>query len=367
MIPVSEPEIGIEELAKVKDAVQSGWVSSKGDYINQFEQNFADFCGRRFGLSTSNGTAALHLAIKSLGIGKDDEVIVPNLTFIAVANAVNYCGAKPIFIDSHRSYWNIDPAKIEEKITDKTKAIVAVHSYGHPCDMEPILKIARDRGLFVVEDGAEAHGARYKGKVVGSFGDVSAFSFYGNKIVTTGEGGMCLTNDKEIFERMSTLRDHGMSKNKKYWHDTVGFNYRMTNLQAAIGTAQLAKIDEFIRRRRTVLSQYTRYMRPLFENGLIEFRIDMPWADPVCWMFSILVDKQNPTERDRLISILRLRGIDSRPLFYPIAEMPPYKNAGKYPISEDLSQRGISLPTSVKLTEEKIERIVDVVSMVLHK
>lgn len=367
MIPVSEPEIGTEELSNLVDAVKSGWVSSSGKFITQFERSFADFCGVRFGISTSNGTAALHLALKSLNIKEGDEVIVPNLTFVAVANTVKYCGANPVFVDSNRSYWNMDPLELESRLTEKTKAIVAVHSYGHPCDMDPILKIAKDHDLYVIEDGAEAHGARYKGRFVGSIGDISAFSFYGNKIVTTGEGGICLTNDEVISERMSILRDHGMRKDKKYWHEIIGFNYRMTNLQAAIGIAQLAKIEDFIRRRKVMSANYIRLLKPLIDDDLIELRVDMPWAEPVCWMFSILIGEEYKHKRDNLISVLKQRGIDSRPLFYPLSQMPPYKNEGKFPVSEDLSRRGISLPSSVKLTEEELERVVDALDSELRE
>ncbi|NQU99168.1 MAG: DegT/DnrJ/EryC1/StrS aminotransferase family protein, partial [Parcubacteria group bacterium] len=243
MIQVSKPSLGREELNNVMEAIKSSWISSKGKFITEFEENFAEYCGVKYGIATANGTVALHLALKALKISKGDEVIVPDLTFIATANVVTYCNAKPIFIDSNPDYWCIDPEKIEEKITTKTKAIIPVHLYGHPCDMDAITKIAKKYGLYVIEDAAEAHGAGYKGKKVGSFGDISCFSFYGNKIITTGEGGMCLTNNQKLAERMKILRDHGMSPDKRYWYDVIGFNYRMTNIQAAIGVAQLKKID----------------------------------------------------------------------------------------------------------------------------
>ncbi|MBC7334373.1 MAG: DegT/DnrJ/EryC1/StrS aminotransferase family protein, partial [Actinobacteria bacterium] len=256
MIPVLEPSIGKEEIRSVLKAVKSGWVSSKGEFIEKFEKKFADYHRVKEAVSTSNGTTALHLALKSLGIEKNDEVIVPVLTFAATANAVIYCNAKPVFVDIHPKYWCIDPQKIEEKITEKTRAIIPVHLYGHPCDMDWITDIAEDHGLYVVEDAAESHGAEYKGKKVGTFGDIACFSFYGNKIITTGEGGMCITNNEELAKEMRILRDHGMRPDKKYWHDKIGFNYRMTNLQAALGIVQLKKLDKFINKKRKIAKIY---------------------------------------------------------------------------------------------------------------
>ena len=246
MIPIAEPLLEEEELNNVMEAVKSGWISSKGKFIPEFEENFARYCGVKHSVATSNGTVALHLALATLGIKEGDEVIVPTLTFIATANAVRYTGAKPVFVDSNPDYWCIDPEKIEGAITPKTRAIIPVHLYGHPCDMEAIMAVAKKHDLYVIEDAAEAHGAEHKGRKVGSFGDIACFSFYGNKIITTGEGGMCLTDDEILAERMRILRDHGMNPGKRYWHDIVGFNYRMTNMQAAIGVAQLEKIDRVI-------------------------------------------------------------------------------------------------------------------------
>ncbi|MEM4522680.1 MAG: DegT/DnrJ/EryC1/StrS aminotransferase family protein, partial [Nitrososphaeria archaeon] len=254
--PVAEPEIGDEELKNVIEAVKSGWVSSKGRFIDEFESSFAKYVGVKYGIATSNGTAALHLALAGLNIGSDDEVIVPDLTFAATINAVLYTRAKPVIVDINPEYWCIDPTKLEKAITSKTKAIILVHLYGHPCDMEPIMEIAEQHNLYVIEDVAEAHGAEYKGRKVGSFGHISCFSFYGNKVITTGEGGMCLTNDREIAERIKILRDHGMSPEKRYWHDVIGFNYRMTNLQAALGLAQLGKIERFIEKKREIAKKY---------------------------------------------------------------------------------------------------------------
>lgn len=348
MIPVYEPSIGEEELENVVQAVRSGWISSKGAFVTEFEEKFADYCGRAYGVSTSSGTAALHLALKALGIKQGDEVIIPALTFIATANAITYCGAKPVFVDSHPDYWCIDSDKIEIEVSPQTKAILPVHLYGHPCDMDPIMDLAEDHGLYVIEDAAEAHGAEYKGRKIGSFGDISCFSFYGNKILTTGEGGMCLTDNEELYEKMRILRDHGMNPKKRYWHDVIGFNYRMTNLQAAVGVAQLNRLDEIVRRKR----QIARWYEQDLASGTIGLHPEMPWAQCVYWMYSILAD-----DRDGLMERLKENGIDTRPLFYPITTMPPYKEDKQYPVAELLSTRGVNLPSSPTLTRGEVEYI----------
>ena len=359
MIPVAEPCLGEEELKNVIEAVKSGWISSKGKFIEEFEGGFAKYCGVKYGVATANGTAALHLALKSLGINKGDEVIVPTLTFVATANAVIYCNAKPVFVDSHPEYWCIDPEKIEERITKNTKAIIVVHLYGHPCDMDWIMDIAEDKGLYVIEDCAEAHGAEYKGKKVGSFGDIACFSFYGNKIITTGEGGMCVTDNEELAERMRLLRDHGMSRHKKYWHDIVGFNYRMTNLQAAIGVAQLGKLDEFIEKKRQIAKWYAEELKELEEKGLIELHPEMPWAKCVYWMYSILIGDEAKISRDELMKKLEEKGIETRPFFIPMHILPIHKRDKRFPVAEKLAREGVNLPSSVKLNREDVEIIVD--------
>ncbi len=356
MIPIAEPSIGGEELNNVMEAVKSGWISSKGKFITKFEESFANYCGVSYGIAVSNGTVALHLALKALGITKGDEVIVPTLTFIATANAVKYCNAKPVFVDSPPDYWCINPEKIEEKITDKTKAIIPVHLYGHPCDMDWIKDIAKEHNLYIIEDAAEAHGAEYKGKKVGSLGDISCFSFYGNKIMTTGEGGMCLTNDEELAEKMRILRDHGMNPNKRYWYDVIGFNYRMTNLQAAIGVAQVKKLDEFIGKKREIAKIYNSYLKDI--NG-ITLPPEMNWAKNVYWMYSVLIEKEFGINRDELMKKLEKNEIETRPFFYPIHEMPPYKNNENFPVAEKLSKGGVNLPSSLKLKTENIKEITE--------
>jgi len=358
MIPIAEPSLGEEELRNVIEAVKSGWISSKGKFIEEFEHKIANYCGRRYGVATSNGTVALHLALKALGIKKGDKVIVPDLTFVAVANSVTYCDAKPVFVDSHPEYWCIDPEKIGEKISKNTKAIIPVHLYGHPCDMDWIMDIAEDYNLHIIEDAAEAHGAEYKGKKVGSFGDISCFSFYGNKIITTGEGGMCLTDDQNLAEKMRILRDHGMNPNKRYWYDMIGFNYRMTNLQAAVGVAQLEKMGEFVEKKRKIAKWYSKRLKELEEKELIKLHPEMSWAKCVYWMYSILIADKFGMSRDELMKKLEEKSVETRPFFFPMHVLPIYKNNEKFPIAEELSKKGINLPSGTTLTNEKILQIV---------
>jgi perosamine synthetase len=347
-IPVYEPSLGAGELENVVSAVRSGWISSKGAFVNEFEEKFAEYCGRQYGVSTSSGTAALHLAVEVLEMKKGDEVIVPALTFIATANSVVYTGAKPTFVDSHEDYWCIDPEKIE--ISPETRAIIPVHLYGHPCDMGPIMDMAEDHSMYVIEDAAEAHGAEYKGKKVGSFGDISCFSFYGNKILTTGEGGMCLTDDDELYEKMRILRDHGMNPKRRYWHDVIGFNYRMTNLQAAVGVAQLGRLDETVEKKRQIARWYE---HELIDSDIVSgIHPEMPWAKCVYWMYSIMID-----DRDGLMKGLKEAGIDTRPFFYPIPTMPPHQADERYPVAEQLSARGVNLPSSTTITQEEVAYI----------
>lgn len=355
-IPVAEPEIGAEELQNVMAAVKSGWVSSKGPFIEEFERGFSRFLDVKHGIATSNGTTALHLAVAALGIGKGDKVLVPSLTFIATANAVAYTGATPVFVDSHPQYWCIDPSEVEANIDHHTKAIIVVHLYGHPCDMDPITAIAETHNLHVIEDCAEAHGAEYKHRKVGSFGIINCFSFYGNKIITTGEGGMCLTNNDALAHTMRVLRDHGMNPDKKYWHDVVGFNYRMTNLQAALGVAQLSKINALIAKKRHIASLYNHLLADI--PGITPAP-EMPWAKNVYWLYSVLVKKG---QRDHVLRYLERHGIESRPFFYPQHILPPYQNGGSFPIAEELAARGLNLPSGPRLSDADISDVSKVMS-----
>ena len=367
MIPVAEPSIGQQELRNITEAVESGWISSIGKFIPEFEEKFAAYCETKYGIATSSGTTALHLALIALGIEPGDEIIIPTLTFVATANAVIYTGARPVFVDSHPDYWCINPENIEEAITPRTKAIIPVHLYGHPCDMDAILDIARRHNIYVIEDAAEAHGAEYKGKRAGSFGDISCFSFYGNKIITTGEGGMCVTSNKQLADKMKTLRDHGMNPDKRYWHDIIGFNYRMTNMQAAIGVAQLERIDEFVEKKRELAGWYSEGLKDLAENKLVTLHPEMPWAKCVYWMYCILLEDKSSVSRDELMKRLKNEGIDTRTLFYPMHVLPPYRYGGKFPIAEELSQKGVNLPSGVTLTGKDTTSVITAVKMLLQQ
>lgn len=354
-IPVALPDLSGKELDYLTDAFISTWISSIGEYITRFEQGFADYCNVRHGVAVSNGTVALHLALVALGIGPGDEVIVPDLTFAATINAVLYTGATPVIVDVERSSWCIDPKEIKKAITKKTKAIIPVHVYGHACDMDPIMTLAKKHHLYVIEDAAEAHGATYKGRKVGSFGDINCFSFFANKIITTGEGGMCLTNSDELNEKMRVLRDHGMSKTKKYWHEQVGFNYRLTNLQAAIGVAQLERIDEIIARRADLERQYSELLSGI---PVVEFEIDEPDRTRVTWLVAILF---KAGDRDELISLLKAQGVDARPFFYSLSSMPVYaKYAFSNTVSRLLSKVGLNLPTSLQLNAVFKQKLIRV-------
>ena len=354
MIPVSEPDIGEKEIEYVDDAVRSGWVSSHGKYIDEFEREFSKFIGTEYGLTVSNGTTALHLALSALGIREGDEVIVPDLTFISPVNAVIYCNATPVLCDIDRNNWCIDSGKIEALITPKTRAIIVVQLYGNSADMDKIMEIARKHKLHVIEDTAESLGTTYKGKRLGSIGDIGCFSFYGNKTMTTGEGGFCTTNNKELYEKMSMLRDHGMTSKKRYWHEFIGYNYRMTNLQAALGVAQLERINYFIERKHEIGKIYRNKLK-----NKVTLHPEGGDYNGTYWLYSILMKDERG--RDNLMDFLYNNGIDTRRFFYPVHFMPPYEryNREKYPVSTDISERGINLPSSVKLKDEEVEYICD--------
>lgn len=355
-IPIYEPALGDAEEAAVMDAVRSGWISSNGKYIREFEERFAAFCGVAHGISTSNGTTALHLAIHALGIGPGDEVIVPALTFVASANAVHYTGATPVFADVDARSWTIEPTAVEALITARTKAIMPVHLYGHPAPMAALQALADQHGLLLIEDAAEAHGARVGEWRTGSVGHAAAFSFFANKIITTGEGGMVTTNNAELAARCRMLRDHAMPPERRYWHDEVGFNYRMTNLQAAIGVAQMARIEEFIARKRTIAHLYQKALGAV--PGLT-LPVELPGYTNVYWMYSILVGEGYPLTRDELMLALREQNIDSRPFFHPLDTLPPYRRNTPCPTALRLSRQGLNLPSAPTLTDNQVLYICD--------
>lgn len=361
-IPVCEPKLGSKELEYVVDCVRTNWISSKGKYVREFEERFSAFCGAKYGVATSSGTASLHLALATLGVGKGDEVILPTLTHCCCANMVVLAGARPVLVDSENKTWNIDVDRIEERITERTKAIMPVHLYGHPADMDPILGLAEDHGLYVVIDSAEAHGAEYKGRKVGGMGDLECFSFYANKIITTGEGGMIVTNNQELAEKAVMLRDQAYEKERRFLHRFVGFNYRMTNLQAAIGVAQMEKIDKFIEARRRNARLYNSLLEQV--EG-IKLPPEAEWAKNVYWMYSILVEDSFGLSRDELADYLKEAGIETRPFFYPIHLQPIYAEnpqGERCPIAEELSQKGMNLPSAATLRRREIEYVADCIS-----
>lgn len=357
-IPVAEPHFDHRELEFVTDCVKTGWISSIGPYVTEFEDKFSRFCDTSYGVACANGTVALHLALVAMNVRAGDEVICPALTFIASANAITYTGAKPVFVDAEPRTWNMDPAKVKAVLTPKTKAIMVVHLYGHPVEMGPILELAKSKGLPVIEDSAEAHGALYKGRKVGSLGELGCFSFYGNKIITTGEGGMIVSNNKELVEKMKLLRDHAMDPKRRYWHPLVGYNYRLTNLQAAVGVAQMEKIGKFLEIRKRNAKMYQNLLKGV--EGITLFP-EASWANPVYWMVSVLVEKEFGMNRDQLALALKEKGIDTRPFFIPLHEMPPYQGSGTFPFAEEISRKGMNLPSSTKLTSDDIEYICETI------
>lgn len=353
-IPVAQPALIGNEKKYVNDCLNSNWISSKGKYIELFEKKFADYLGVKYAISCNNGTSALHLAMLALGIGAGDEVICPTFTYVATANSIKYVGAKPIFVDCEPDTFNIDPKKIEKAVTKKTKAIIIVPLYGHPCEMDAILKIADKHRLYLIEDAAEALGAEYKGKKVGTFGDVATFSFFGNKTITTGEGGMVIIKHKEVAEKVKLFKGQGMNPNKLYWFEVVGYNYRMTNMQAALGLAQIENVDKFIIKRLDIARWYREALKNIKE---IEFVAERSGVKHSWWMCSMLVKKAG--DRDKLMKFLKQNGVETRPFFYPMHIMPANKNSASknLPVAEDAAARGINLPTFYDLRHDEINSI----------
>jgi len=361
-IPVCEPFLDGNELKYVTDAIETGWISSAGKYVTAFEQQFAAFCDCRYGIAVCNGTVALHLALVALGIGKGDEVIIPSFTMIASAFAVCYTGATPVFVDADKETWNIDASRIEAKITTRTKAIMPVHVFGQMCDMDAITELAKKHNLFILEDAAEAHGATYNGKKSGSFSDIGSFSFFANKNLTTGEGGMLVTNDEELYNKARYFKNmcFPLDGNRNYMHNDIGFNYRMSNVIAAIGLAQVEKAEEYKEMRIRNHDLYEKYLKDV--PGVL-FQTKHPKALSVNWMNAIVID---PTlyghTKDELIASLKEQSIDTRLLFTGMHRQKSLLDAGcdgsdLYPVCDWLSENGLYLPSASNLTEEKIEHI----------
>lgn len=360
MIKFFEPEFGEEEKKNVFDCLSRNSIT-QGDYVRKFEEAFAKYCNVKYAVAVNNGTSALHLALVALGIGKGDEVIVPSFTFISSANAIVYAGATPVFIDCDDTFC-INPGKIEKLITKNTRAIMPVHIYGNVCDMDRINEIAKKHNLYVIEDAAESHGSEYKGRKTGSFSDIGCFSFYGNKTLTTGEGGMCLTNDMKLKEKMELLRAQGKPKRtelktgedyaqKQFYHHIFGFNFRMTELQAAVGLAQLKKINEIVEKRRKIAESYSK----LF-NGRVKLQNVKPYAKHNYWMYGILL-KDRKKQIEAAVS-LKEKNIPVRSFFYPVHRQPFYNVKTDCPVAEDISERGLCLPNDIHMTESEIKEVV---------
>ena len=351
MIPIYKPSLNGREKEYVNQCIDSTWISSKGEFVERFEESFSEYIGAKYATTVCNGTVALHLALESLGIGPGDEVIVPTLTYIASVNTIIQTGAKPVFVDSLAATWQLDPEDARRKISSKTKAIMAVHIYGLPCEMDTLVELCAEHELLLIEDCAEAFGSLYKGQHVGTFGDAATFSFFGNKTITTGEGGMVVCKNEKTHHRACHLKNQGVSPTREYWHDTLAFNYRMTNICAAIGLAQLEQADVILANKRQIAQGYA--------DGLaglpVSLQVEQEDTRHSYWMCSLLVDM--PEQRDSLRDHLKTSNIDTRPLFPPCHEMPHCRMGGTFPVAENLSLRGINLPSFPALSGKDVALI----------
>ena len=354
--PVTEPHLDDRDREHLLDAFDSGWISSQGPYLEQFERDFARFTGTARALAVCNGTMALHLALLALDLKPGDEVIVPTFTYVASANAVHYCGATPVFVDCSPDTWNLDPVAVDAAITARTVGIMPVHLYGMPCDMDAIRQIATRRGLWIVEDAAEAHGATVNGQRVGGFGVIGAFSLFGNKIITTGEGGVVTTNDPALATRMALFRGQGMDPTRRYWFPMVGYNYRMTNLAAALGVSQLIKVDRLIAAHQRI---HQWYREALGDMESLAWQGARPHTVSVHWLTSVRMRsaEHRPAIRDELMRRLRGDGIDTRPFFHPMHTMPPFASGAPFPVADAVATSGLNLPSSPRLTESNVSYI----------
>jgi perosamine synthetase len=361
-IPVCVPHLAGNEERYVAEAVRTGWISSAGPSVGEFERKFSSYCGAAHGVAAANGTAALHLALKAIGVGPGDEVVLPDFTMVAVLFSVLYCGATPVVVDAEPDTWNVDAARLRDAVTPRTRAIVAVHTYGHPCDMDAIAAVAAEHGIAVVEDAAEAHGAEYRGRRTGGLGRIAAFSFFANKIITTGEGGMVVTSDPALADRARYFQNlcFPLGRGREYRHDDVGYNYRLTNVQAALGLAQLERIDELVERRR---ANARRYAEELADVPGVTLPVERDWARNVYWMYGIVIDADRfGRGRDDLAAGLAKRGVETRTFFQPMHAQRPFaeaagRAAGSFAVCERLARDGLYLPSGSGLTDEEIRYV----------
>lgn len=375
MIPVNEPSLSGNELDYVTECIRTGWVSSAGKYINEFESGWAEYCGKEFGIAVSNGTTALDVAVYCLGLDQGDEVILPSFTIISCALAIVRNGGVPVLVDCDPVTWTMDPVQVQDKITSRTKGIMPVHIYGHPVDMDPLLDLAEDHGLAIVEDAAEAHGAEYQSrrnnttswKRCGSFGTLSCFSFYANKLITTGEGGMVLTDDKALAKKARSYRDLCFQPQQRFWHEHLGNNYRLTNLQAALGVAQMERMQEIVNKKRHMAQEYSRQLGRISH---IQLPVEQPWARSVWWMYGLVVSEDAGMNNREFARRLFEKGIDTRPFFIGMHEQPAFRKRGlfqdeHYPVAERIARQGLYLPSGLTLTDEQIRIVSSAIREVL--
>jgi len=367
MIPVNQPLLNGREKELLVQCIETGWISSDGPFVGEFEREFASYIGVDHGIAVCNGTAALEAALFAAGVSKGDEVIMPSFTIISCALAAIRLGAIPVLVDVEPDTWNMNVSQIEARLTAKTKAIMPVHIYGHPVDMDPVLAIAKKHNLVVIEDAAEVHGAEYKGRKCGSLGHISAWSFYANKIITTGEGGMVLTSDKKMAERAASYRNLCFRPEKRFYHTELGYNFRMTNLQAAIGVAQMERIEEFVQIKRR-LGQY--YLKSLLNIKGIKCQVEKPWAKTVYWMYCLELDSALGLDAQMLMTKLGKMGIGTRPFFLGLHEQPALHDLGMfkgehYPVTERIARQGLYLPSGMALTEKQIDEVVAAVKSIV--
>jgi perosamine synthetase len=376
MIPVNEPLIGDKEIEYVQDCLRTGWISSAGKYLEQFEQAWAEYCGMQYGIAVSNGTTALHVAIACLDLQPGDEVILPTFTIISCAQAVTYNGAVPVLVDSDPRTWCMDVNQVADKITPRTRAIMPVHIYGHPVDMDPIRSLAKQHGLIVIEDAAEAHGAQYlsnRGQPnqawhrCGGLSDISVFSFYANKLVTTGEGGMVLTNDPVIAEKVRGLRNLCFRPERRFYHTQLGYNFRLTNLQAAIGLAQVERMPETVAKKRWIGESYTNRLKRFSK---VQLPVEEPWARQVYWMYGMVLDEITGFSAADFARKMFEKGIETRPFFLGMHEQPVFTEQGLfkgevYPVAERIARQGLYLPSGLTLTESQLNQVCQAVESIL--
>jgi perosamine synthetase len=376
MIPVNEPLLNGNETAYVMECLKTGWVSSSGRFIEEFEQKWAAYCGMKYGVAVSNGTTALQVAVDCIGLKPGDEVIMPTFTIISCAQAVVNSGGIPVLVDAEPHTWCMDVSRVESRITSRTRAIMPVHIYGHPVDMDPLIRLAEKHGLVIIEDAAEVHGAEYlSGRIgadpawkrCGGLGHISTFSFYANKLITTGEGGMVLTSDETVAKKARSFRNLCFRPERRFYHTELGYNFRLTNLQAALGVAQIERIDEIVAFKRRMGRMYTEMLKDI---ECLQLPVEESWAKQVYWMYGLVIDEKTAKNASDLAASLKAEGIETRPFFLGMHEQPVFHERKlflneRYPVAERIARQGLYLPSGMTLTDEQMKRIVEAVRKAL--